>query len=88
MGRSLRKEFSSHGAVATGLARAGNGVEGPTTNFGKGDNNNKVSIGGDEGSDSWKKVGKDIGQKEHKTGGMSRKGAGVVGAAKASGSNY
>jgi len=87
MGRSLRKEFSSHGAVASGLARAGNGVAGPTTSFGKGDNNNKVNISGDEGSDGFKKVG-NVGQAKHKTAGDSRKNSGVVGAVKATGSNY
>ena len=84
MGRSIRKEFSSHGAVATGLAMAGNGVVGTTTKF-SGDKKTVSPKG--NGSDYFEPVG-NVGQKAHKTGGMSRKGAGVVGAGKASGSNY
>ena len=85
MGRTLRKEFYSHGAVATGLATAGNGVVGTTTKFSGDSKSNKVSS--ESGSDGFRPVG-NVGQKAHKTGGMSRKGAGVVGAGKASGSNY
>ena len=83
MGRTLRKEFSSHGAVASGLARAGNGVVGPTANFGKGDiKSNKEAT--EDGSDGFKPVG-NVGQAKHKT---AKAKSGVVGAGKASGSNY
>lgn len=81
MGRKLQSLGSKHGAVATGLASAGNGVVGTTTKF-SGDSKAKCSK--DAGSDSFKKVG-NIGMSKHKTAGDSRKSVGGVGAYKAKG---
>lgn len=44
-------------------------------------------VGGYSGEESGPKVPMNVGMKPHKTGGMSRKGAGVVGATKAKGTN-
>jgi len=82
MGRSLQSKGTKHGAVATGLAMAGNGVVGTTTKFSGDKKSNKVNS--DAGSDGFKTVG-NVGQAKHKT---AKAKAGVVGACKASGSNY
>jgi hypothetical protein len=81
MGRALRTEKAVHGCPASGLAMAGSSSVGPCKSF-SGDKKAAGSKG--SGSDDWKAVG-NVGQAKHKT---AKAKAGVVGAGKASGSNY
>lgn len=84
MGRKIQTKKAVHGTTATGLAMAGTGAVGPTTKF-SGDS--KTAAEKDKGSDGFKVVG-NVGQKAHKNAGETRKSAGKVGFAKATGSNY
>lgn len=91
---TIRKITAGHGLSGSGLGHPENmGVTGPGGKFmgrtmPQDVNRDMINTKGKEvGEVGSKSVPKNVGMKAHKTGGMSRKGAGGVGAFKATGTN-